>query len=109
MPSANDTLSGETKTLESRWAALIVFQSPNENAFDAARTSRSAAVSWRGKDERAGLRSPGIGSVSPPEHAVSRTKVATAILRTVMCWFLGLKRRTLFLLAEPSFSFDASL
>ena len=45
MPSANDALSGETKTFESRCAALIVFQSANENAFDALSTPCSADVS----------------------------------------------------------------
>ena len=56
MPSAKDALSGDTKTFESRCAALIVFQSANEKSFGAPSTLCSAGDSDRGSAVRAGAR-----------------------------------------------------
>ena len=74
MPSENDTLSGETNTFESCCVELIVFQSANENWFDAPSTHCSAALSWRGRAvSAAGFVWP--GSVDPTQ-APSETSAA---------------------------------
>src|SRR6185436_7787409 len=77
--SANDALNGETKTFESRWAALIVFHNPNENAFDADRTSRSAEDSSLGSELRALAGSDVASSAGPvlPLHAAMTRGVSS--------------------------------
>src|SRR5262245_20572175 len=85
-PSANDALSGETKTLESCCAWLIVFHRLNENLFDADRTSRSADVRARGSAVRAGSFAPGSlesGVMTPPPHAASVASASGAPTRFI--------------------------
>ena len=49
MPRANEALSGEMKTLESRWAALTFCQRAKAKALAASRTIVSRAASGRGR------------------------------------------------------------
>src|SRR5215470_9324224 len=80
-PSANEALSGETKTLESRCVWLIVFHRLKENLFDADRTSRSAGVRSRGSAVRAGPFAPSLASgfetLPPQEASVASASGAT--------------------------------
>src|SRR5512142_138239 len=80
MPSANETLSGDTKTFESRAVSLIVRQSANEYAFDASSTFCSLVVSARGSAVSAGRWLPPgeLGSCAQPTRAVT---AARAIVR----------------------------
>ena len=89
MPSANEALSGDTNTFESRCAALIVFQSANENSFDAPSTLCSADDSGRGSAVRAGRRLDCAGSRVPPEQPARRTAVTTAPSASTRCFVIA--------------------
>ena len=52
MPRANDALNGEMKTLDPRWAELILVQSANEKLFADSVTLLSAVVRSRGNAVR---------------------------------------------------------
>src|ERR1044071_4414984 len=82
MPRANDALSGDTKTFESRCAALMVLHSPNEKPFAAVMMLVSAGVSARGRLVRAAARSAGSGSETPPQ-AARTNEAASATRRSV--------------------------
>jgi hypothetical protein len=84
MPSANDALSGETKTFSSCEASLIVRQSVNEYAFDASSTPRSAAVSVLGRAESAVARAGGLGSVLRPAQDATIGIAAINKRRTII-------------------------
>src|SRR6516162_9122694 len=77
IPNANDALSGETKTFESRCAVLIVFQSRNENAFAAPTMLCSADVRGRGSDvSTLGCGGVGAGSLALPLHPLAMASAA---------------------------------
>src|SRR5581483_9836958 len=81
MPSENDALNGDTKTLESRaLEPLMASHNANENAFEAFATERSALVRSRGSALRV---PPGGGAVDgvcwpqPPNTAAASEAIAT--------------------------------
>src|SRR5512138_2124173 len=76
MPSANETLSGDTKTFESWVVSLIVRQSANEYAFDASSTLCSLVVSARGSAVSAGRWPPAgeLGSCAQATRAVAAAR-----------------------------------
>src|SRR5687768_11842109 len=55
MPSAMDTLSGETKTFSPAWPREVSRSSPHAKVLLPATTVRSAEVSGRGSSSRGGV------------------------------------------------------
>jgi hypothetical protein len=81
MPSANDALSGEMKTLVSGCAALTFAHSANEKAVDASRTDVSEMVRARGS----WVRTAGTGAVTSwheTTHISDTTNSDTRVKRT---------------------------
>src|SRR5258705_2637771 len=76
MPSANDALRGEMKTLASARSGATVRKSENENSFAAPTTFVSFALSARGRASRVTGAAPPLGSLVALRHEAESTRPA---------------------------------